>query len=296
MAVPAYSKLPTEEPVSPARIATPESPVYVDSPTTHPTLPPTYPTIHRPPPAASICTTHEGDDDDVRTININITIKVPKSFNFPCFRRRCRRDPAYATRDGYQIPREEKKRRFLAVTMAFFYFSFFICGAVAWGLKDQNNIWEYSDVPLAAITFSPFIDFFIVASTILLVRRYNEEKRPGFLFAVLAMINGLLFILHVAILIIAAGPWTHTYGYGWFYSGHMRAIVGLTLYSVSGMTAVKLLLAIWVTKRIAKRDGGLKQRLREFREEVRQCMDGSDASRVEEGEARRSQEGRVFLS
>ncbi|KAF3221552.1 hypothetical protein TWF106_006151 [Orbilia oligospora] len=267
MAAPAYSKVPTEEPMSPARIPTPDSPVYVESlrpsapvpPSTVPVLPPSYPTVHRPPPTASICTTNEGDgddDDDVKTININITIKIPKSFDFPCFRRRrCpRKDPAFATRGGY------------------------------------------SHVPLALTTFTAPIDFFIVAATILLVRRFNEQKRPGFRFAVLAVINIAMFILHVTIIIIAAGPWTHVYGYGWYYAGKLKAIVGLTLYSVSGMTAAKLLLGIWVFKRLAKKDGSMKRRLRAFREEIRQCIDGEEPVQHEEGDARRSQEGAVFLA
>ncbi|KAF3116974.1 hypothetical protein TWF569_002386 [Orbilia oligospora] len=309
MAAPAYSKVPTEEPVSPARIPAPDSPVYVESPrpsapippSTVPVLPPSYPTVHRPPPTASICTTNEGDgddDDDVKTININITIKIPKGLNFPCFRRRrCpRKDPAFATRGGYEIPREEKKRRFLAITMVFAYFTFLLCGAIAWGIYDHMNVYSYSHVPLALTTFTAPIDFFIVAATILLVRRFNEQKRPGFRFAILAVINIAMFILHVTIIIIAAGPWTHVYGYGWYYAGKLKAIVGLTLYSVSGMTAVKLLLGIWIFKRLAKKDGSMKRRLRAFREEIRQCIDGEEPVQHEEGDARRSQEGAVFLA
>lgn len=305
MAAPAYSKVPTEEPSSPARILTPDFPVNIESPRPStppsiiPVLPPSYPTVHRPPPTAFIGTTNEGDgdSDDVRTININMTIKIPKSFDFPCFRRRrCRRDPAFATRDGYEIPREEKKRRFIAIMMVFAYFTFLLCGAVAWGIHDSLNVWEYSHLPLALTTFTAPIEFFVVGATILLVRRFNEQKRPGFKFAILAIINATMFILHVIIIIIASGPWTHTFGYGWHYGGKLRAIVGLTLYSVSGMTAVKLLLGIWTFKRLAKKDGTLKRHLRAFREEIRQYVDGEEPSRVEEGDARRSQEGGVFLA
>ncbi|KAK6519894.1 hypothetical protein TWF506_000189 [Arthrobotrys conoides] len=305
MAAPAYSRVPSEEPMSPARISTPDSPVYITSPKASapscavPILPPTYPTVHRPPPTASICTTNEGngDDDDVKTISINITIKVPKSFNFPCFRqRRCRRDPACTTCDGYEIPREEKKRRFIAVLMVFAYFTFLLCGAIAWGIYDHLNIWQYSHVPLAITTFTAPIDFFIVASTILFVRRLNEQKRPGFRFAILAILNSTLFILHLVVLIIAAGPWTHTFGYGWHYGGKLKAIVGLTLYSVSGMIAVKLLLVIWTIKRLAKKDGSLKSQLRAFREEIRQCVGGGEPVQVEEGNERRSHEAGIFLA
>ncbi|KAK6348577.1 hypothetical protein TWF718_006365 [Orbilia javanica] len=305
MAAPQYSRVPTEEPSSPARIPTPDSTVYVESPqssapaplSTIPILPPSYPTVHRPPPSITTTTNEgDGDDDDVRTININITIKIPKSFDFPCFRRRrCRRDPtSFAARDSYEIPREEKKRRFIAVLIVFSYFTFLLCGAIAWGIYDSLNVWEYSHVPLALTTFTAPIEFFVVAATILLVRRFNEQKRPGFRFAILALINITMFILHVAIIIIAAGPWTHTFGYGWHYGGKLKAIVGLTLYSVSGMTAVKLILGMWIFKRLASTDGRLKRSLRAFREEIRECV-GEEPSRVEEGDARRSQEGGVFL-
>lgn len=297
MSAPAYTKLPTEEPGSPSGVATPQSPAYTEAPAAHTVLPPSYPTAHRPPPAASLSTTDNDDDDDeVKTININIVIKIPKSIQFPCFRRRCgRRDGAFATRDG--IPREEKKRRFFVVMMALFYLSFVICSAVAWGLK--RHIWEYSPVPLAIITFSPFIDFFIVGATILRVRRISQGQKPGFGFAFLIMTNITLFLLHLIIMIIAAGPWTHTYGYGWYYGGRMRAIVGLALYSVSGMTAIKLILALWVIRRRTMVVGGLRENIRAFREEFRQAMDGvdgADVSQAEEGDARRSQEGRVYLS
>ncbi|KAK6358641.1 hypothetical protein TWF730_007964 [Orbilia blumenaviensis] len=306
MSAPAYSKLPTEEPMSPAGIPTPDSPVYVESPSAPhtvpptvsnviPVLPPSYPTVHRPPPPGSICTTTESSDDDVKTININITINIPSSFKFPCFRRHCRRDPAYATSTGTQIPRAEKKRRFLTVLLAFAYFTFLLCAAVAWGLRNKHHITEYSPVPLGIATLTAPIELFIVGSTILIARRFSEHKRPGPVFAMLSVILATLFILHVVIIIIAAGPWTHTFGYGWYYASTMKPVVGLTLYSVSGMTAVKLLLAIWTLKRLSPKNGALKTHLRAFRDEFRQCV-GEESNQAEEGDARRSQEGSVFLA
>ncbi|EPS44056.1 hypothetical protein H072_1946 [Dactylellina haptotyla CBS 200.50] len=235
---------PTESPImSPARPGPSNLPEYQR-------------TVHRPPPS-TISSDPSDPDDDYKTININITIKIPSSFRFPCFRRckRRGRDGAppqprdfRSLREGDGIPPAEKKRRALAVLITLFYISFIVCGAVSWGLKNRHGVWEIPHAPLIIETFIPILDFFVLLSTIFVIKRHREEDKPSVRYVILILLNLGLFILHLVIMILAViwhvkggSGYYRGYYWMWVHEGKLRTICALILYSTVTMMVFKII-------------------------------------------------------
>jgi len=141
---------------------------------------------------------------------------------------------------------EEKRRRFLAFVIVIFYISFIVCGAVAWHLK--NYFWSYpsgSVVPAIIETFVPFFDFFVLVSSIFLIRRHREGDKPSFRYGILFVLNVALFILHLVIMIIMAVWIGRRSSYNHYYwSARGPNVAGLILYSSATMVLFKILLLI----------------------------------------------------
>lgn len=282
---------------TPASIATPESRNVTPPPVKSPG--PLYNTIRRPPPD-SITPSEPDNDDELRTININITINIPSSLKFPAFRRRCWDRKLKAA----QTPKDVKKRRFLAFIIAIFYISFIVCGSVAWHLKNDSYVWQIPHAPLIIETFAPLLDLFATVATIFVIKRHNEGDKPAFRYAILFLVNFLLFVLHLTIMILAA-VWIDKYdnNYWTYYSGQKtKDIAGLMLYNTVTMIVIKivLLLAVIRQRSLRKKFGqsvvavpamiGQEYRYQALTQDVDQ-----DASRIES--ARNSTEqGRIYLA
>ncbi|KAF3911737.1 hypothetical protein AA313_de0205334 [Arthrobotrys entomopaga] len=237
-----------------------------------PAPPPMYApgTVHRPPPSISPSdrTGPSEPDDDYKTININISIKVPSSFHFPCWRRCKHRHqdppPPHSSIQGYHarsdIPRAEKKRRFLAVVVAIFYISFIICAAVAWSVRNDAGVWSVPEAALALETFAPILDIFVLYSTIIVIKRHQESDKPGFRYFLLLVLNFGLFVLHLVILILAA-IWADAanngmdYGrsYNWHMNRNKESVAALILYNTSTLILIKFILFIAVLRKRALR-------------------------------------------
>ncbi|KAK6544133.1 hypothetical protein TWF694_000841 [Orbilia ellipsospora] len=285
-----------------------------------PAPPPMYApgTVHRPPP--SISPSDHGNpsepDDDYKTININITIKVPSSFHFPCWRRCKRRHqdpppPSHSiqgihARDG--IPRAEKRRRFLAVVVAIFYLSFIICGAVAWGIKDRAGIWTIPQAPLILETFAPFLDVFVLYSTIIAIKRHQENDKPGFRWFILLVLNVGLFVLHLVVLIFAAiwaenaENYLYWRGRYWHMNHNKIAVAGLMLYNTSTLILIKFILFIAIMRKRSLRQK-FSQSVTSIPEFIGQeyryhSLTGDvddDATGIENARNPTDQRGRVYL-
>jgi len=172
-----------------------------------------------------------------KTISINITIKYPENllprFNY----RNCRRQRRGGNRKHGVI------HPILKVYIILAYLSFFISGAVSWGLRPN---WA----PLIIATFSPFLDILANGAVVYLLKkdRDRDPKKPRFGLAALLtlQLNIVLVVLHIVIMVYVL-TW-RGYGYPWYYyiGGQKRAIVGMMLHSMISMLVFKFILFVRV--------------------------------------------------
>ncbi|KAK6340617.1 hypothetical protein TWF696_008942 [Orbilia brochopaga] len=230
-----------QSPPLPAIVA-PRSPSPLGSPSA-PLLASRSPAQTQTSPSLAGSAASEVDaSDELNTINIHIQINVPKSLALPCFRR------SWYKQCGTErcVP-ERRRGHFLAAILGVFYISFLICGAVAWSLRNEYDLYSLgSHAPLVIATFSPLLDCFVMVSSILVIRRHSDGDKPSARYAVLFLMNFALFILHLVILIIAA-RWLTGWQNAWYYYNQVeksKTVAGLILYSMSTMIFFKLVLAL----------------------------------------------------
>ncbi|KAJ6262554.1 hypothetical protein Dda_3365 [Drechslerella dactyloides] len=237
----------------------PETVVAIESPPLPATIAPRSPSPSAPllasrspapmsmsPSLAGSAVSAVDPSDELNTINIHIQINVPKSLALPCFRRSWYRERCRA-RCGHGTDASGRRRwRFLGFILTVFYISFIVCGAVAWHLRNDYDLYTLgSRAPLVLATFSPLLDAFVTVSSILVIRRHTDNDKPGARYAILFFLNFALFVLHVVILGIA-GSYLNTslYGWGQYQREEMRdTCAALVMYSTSTMILFKLLLA-----------------------------------------------------